>query len=173
MRLFFLRDCRGKKCFGKNPEICWMWSLFEGWENMSFRSRGLFQRKRARTNERLLRSPGTCPPTTTPSFHVSTHSLPSSALRCATCRLPHLEPLPNTRNFYFCVRELSVSAHLCVLLIVSRDSWGPVDAPLLLRAILFSYLGLYTSSCSKADALFWKCSSERCVKSKAQSRQIK
>lgn len=49
-----------------------MWSLFEGWENMSFRSRGLFQRKRVRTNERPLRStlPASFPP---PLFHPHTH----------------------------------------------------------------------------------------------------
>lgn len=106
------------------------------------------------------------PPPPPPS--MCPHTL-CRAQRCASCRLPHLEPLPNTRNFYFCVRELSVSPQLRVLLIVSRDSWGPVDASVLLRAILFSDLIVYTSSCSKADALFWKCSSERCVKSKAQS----
>lgn len=55
------------------------------------------------------------------------HPLPSMrphahcrALSCSTCRLPHLEPLPNTRNSYFCVRELSVSAHLCFVLLVSK-----------------------------------------------------
>lgn len=90
------------------------------------------------------------PPPPPPS--MCPHTL-CRALRCATCRLPHLEPLPNTRNFYFCVRELSVSAQLCVILIVSRDSWSPVDASLLLRAILISDLIVYTSSCSKADAL--------------------
>lgn len=47
---------------------------------MSLRSRGLFQRKRARTNERHYAPPIPAPPPPPPSFHASTRSVPSSEL---------------------------------------------------------------------------------------------
>lgn len=126
---FFLRDCRGKKRFGTDPEICWMWSLFEGWENMSFGSRGLFQRKRARTNETRLRSTHTCPAATAathPLFLPRVHTLSAElwAARPAVSRI--WKPLPKTpETSTFAFANLSVGAQSRFLSIVSRASWRP------------------------------------------------
>lgn len=159
-----LRNCRGKKWFGTGPTICSMWSLFEGWENMSFRSRGLFQRKRVRTNGRLWRStlPASFPhPPPSPflpfSIHILTseHDLPPAtsgdAFQHEKLQLLLLLSAERLWRFFFSFASgLSVRGDFGSLLIVSRDPWSQVGVfSLLLSGFFFVFF--FTSPFGKQE----------------------
>lgn len=73
-----------------------------------------------------------------------------------TCRLPHLETLPNTRNFNFCFYSAQKHSGVCdlsvrqgefgFLLIVSRASWSQVG-------VCLSFSELFTSPLVNRDRL--------------------
>lgn len=132
-----------------------------------FRSRGLFQRKRVRTNERPLRStlPASSPP---PLFHPHTHSRTRPAA-CHIWRRFHT----NTRNFdflffffYSCAfftHETLVAfskksalqhpnANVSLLFIVSRDPSSPSSQ--LFFLLFFSFKTSF--GLNREPRFFWR-----------------